>query len=195
MLRVGVDLDGVLNNLGETMLREFISRSVCSPDFSMDQVTEYDFEKIVPGVTGDMVWEVIRDGDVFRDAHPNPSAVNILPLLMEAGVKIHIVTSRNFSQFHRKITEDWLRRHHFQFDRLAIQSKKDKANYAEAHRLDVFIEDHLPTAEAMTDVVRCSILLDQPYNQWDYQGGSNPEPPNLIRMFSWEEIEAFFLRF
>lgn len=197
LLKVGIDLDGVLNNMTETVLAELKRQGLCPTSFSTDDIKEYWFEKNIPGLTKEQVWEVFRKGDVFWNANPLPHAQETLAQLNAAGVQVHIVTSRGFSQMHREITEEWLRRYGFGYHRLAIQSKKEKAHYAQAHRLDLFIEDHLPTAQWMADIVRLSILLDAPHNQFDYVpviAGMEPtvEPANLVRMFGWKEIQRFF---
>lgn len=189
-------MDGVLNNLGAVTLREFQKRGWAPPEFTCDDISAYNFEDWIPNLTKEQVYAVFREGDVFWKTQPDLDAVRVLADLRMAGVAVHIVTSRNFSDVHRKVTEEWLRKYGFQFDRLAIYGKHEKGSYAEAQRLDVFIEDHLPTAEEMTDICRVSILLDQPYNHWKHavDGAGIPiaEPPNLVRMYCWKEISQFF---
>jgi uncharacterized HAD superfamily protein len=195
LLRVGVDLDGVLNNLGETLLRELQSRGWAPPELQYDDITHYNFEEFIPGLKTEQLMEVFKKGDCFWDARPTNNALETLNELYSVGSPIHIVTSRNFSHMTRQITEEWLRRYDFPYHRLAIYGKGEKANYALAQGLDIFIEDHLPTALEMCDISRVSILLDHPYNRWQYRGiAEDLEPVNLLRMYSWKEIRNYIFR-
>lgn len=200
LLRVGVDLDGVLNNLGETTLLDLQSRGWAPPAFRFEQVTDYWMDRVIPGVTKEQILEVFEKGDVFWNAKPNLDARTTLEVLMGYGAEVHIVTSRNFSSMHRKLTEEWLRKYAFPYTHLAIYGKEEKADYASAMKLDVFIEDYLGTAVEMCDIVRASILLDQPYNRWIYErsevgallGLVQAEPRNLLRAYHWKEIDRYF---
>lgn len=197
LLRVGVDLDGVLNNLGETILAELKTRGWAPLNFSPDQITAYNFEECVPDLTKEQVYSLFETPYVFWNAQVDITAREVMKDLDEQGIQLHIVTSRDFSPLHRQVTEEWLRVNGIPYHRLAIYGKQEKPIYAESQKLDIFIEDHLPTAETMADLCRVSILLDQPYNRWthpsDWDGKPSPEPANLLRMYSWKEISKFFL--
>lgn len=190
LLKVGVDLDGVLNNMGEMLLAALQAAGSVPAEKTLDDVTDWHYSKCFPGVTEEMVWEILKEGEVFWNAVPDPLAREVMQDLHDYGVELHIVTSRDFSGYHRKITEGWLREHGFPYDRLEIVvSGKEKLTYANQHRIDVVIEDKAETAVDLARNVRLSLLLDRPYNR-----GIAPVS-NLRRVYSWGEIRRFFTGF
>ncbi len=189
LFRFGIDLDGVLNDLGETMLSLWKRDGVVDPAFTVDKVNVYEFENCVPGITGEMVYQALMDGECFREANSLKDALYTLDMLKDAGAEIHVVTARGLSSAHRLWTQEWLHEQRVAYDKLAFVSKKYKLEYATDNHLDFFIEDHWPTAFAMADVCRMSILLDRPYNQEPIPG----ECTTMRRMFSWKEIRHYFV--
>src|SRR5438067_2478954 len=93
LLRVGVDLDGVLNNLGETVLTALKSRGLCPEGFTLDDVKDYDFEKCIPGLAKEELYKLFEAGDVFSDAELDIQGVRVLQAMQHHGIQIHIVTS------------------------------------------------------------------------------------------------------
>ena len=98
----------------------------------------------------------------------------------------------------RGITEAWLRRHNFPFDKLIIETGnihtteprllvRNRFVISERKRIRIFVEDDLFKAKKLAHICEVVFLLDHPYNQCE----QSDLPNNVIRVKSWREIYEY----
>jgi uncharacterized HAD superfamily protein len=178
--RIGVDLDGVLNDLAGQVIQ--IARSRFALDISRKDITCHDLTRCTD-LTAAQVKEIFQATDVFHSSAPADAAIDALSKLHTAGWTIHIVTDR----FWHTRSEDWagakvwLEKYGFEWDHLDLARASEKAKYAQSYGLSVFVEDNYDTAIGLSRVCDRVYLLDQPYNQGDL-------PPNVYRVPDWFAI-------
>lgn len=96
----------------------------------------------------------------------------------------------------RTLTENWLRRHGFEFDKLFIEAGNvhttdnkmrdmNRFTMCVRHEVRIFVEDDLFKAIKLANICEIVFLIDHPYNQTENL------PRNVIRVFSWQEIYEF----
>jgi hypothetical protein len=187
-LRMGWDLDGVLNHQDQAGVDWLKERGLVPANTTAEQVTAWNWEECFPGVTRADTDRMYVSGEVFDLAKPDWEARDVLIDLLRHGVEIHIVTNRAWdetTEHHRGITTGWLTRFGIPYHRLAFTA--DKRAYARSYGLDAFIEDKLPTARTLVGIVRASFLRDKPYNRVD--AGTTEE---VRRFYHWDEVARFF---
>lgn len=185
-LKIGFDLDGVLNRLDAAVIDWLKEKGHLSPEETLEMNRTWRFEDSFRGLTSEAVAECFASGVPFNVAQPEQGGINVLTALKEAGATIHIVTHRYQYPTIQADTAAWLTKYRVPYDHLVFADSAAKVVYAEAAGLDVFIEDKLETARAMADVVRRSFLYDKRYNQ------SGAVLHNLRRFYDWSEVRAFF---
>jgi uncharacterized HAD superfamily protein len=187
-MRMGWDLDGVLNHGDEAGLSWLKQQGLVEQSATVAQITSWYWEECFPGLTREDTDRMYREGEVFAQAAPDWEGRDMLIDLLRHGVEIHIVTNRAWDEstaHHRGITTEWLARFGIPYHRLAFSA--DKAGYARGHNLDLFVEDKLPSAIKLVDAVRVSFLRDKPYNQVD-----SATVEEVRRFYDWDELSRFF---
>lgn len=181
-LKIGFDLDGVLAHTDEASIRWYQDRGLVGSHVSAQDITNWNHPECLGVDESDMI-RMFNAPEFFEGIKPDRVACDVLRDLKLNGAEIHIVTSRAI----QSQTSEWLARSNVKYDRLEFTSSDLKPGYAEWERLDFFFEDHPETALHLASKIgRISFLRDKPYNQ-----GAGYHK-NLIRFYSWREIERFF---
>lgn len=177
---LGVDLDNVLA-LTDPLIRRLI-REMFGIHLGQGDIIHFDYWRC--GITKE------QDRAVFNRFHHSEcatvavidGAVNAL-LSLHDDFEIHIVTGR--PPITERSTLDWLETHGIPYDELDFRKRKEGSRV----NFDAFVDDHRETAYALAHRGIYSFLFDYPWNE--------PEPidpPNLIRVESWKEIQAHLER-
>ncbi len=193
-MKIGVDIDGVLNYRQE---------------FVMAYGTKYCVERGLPAIRDpkahglkDMLGLSQEERNEFWRKYAKyqmwvwPAqcmAAEVIRKLRAEGHEIYIVTGRNNDDMlvddmpadnWEEVTEDWLRENDIEYDSIEFHRGRpapyDKGTYCAEQGIDVMIEDlpeYLETLEGKTRVM----IYDQPYNQTVEMSGAE-------RVYSWYDV-------
>lgn len=191
-MRIGVDIDGVLNNIGEWHYS-------CGFKFCIDNHInrgfnpyEYMIEKQFY-LTDEENYKFWREYifDLMVSIPTRPYAGNILKLLKEMGHEIIILTARDnryltnqYANTMNFYVEEWLRKNNIPYDEI-ISGPGKKLDKCLKHKLDIMIEDKASNVLEISDVIPV-LCFDAPYNL-------DIEKENVYRVYSWYQIYQYFL--
>ncbi len=189
-MRIGVDIDGVLNyrteisiDYGTKFCVETGKGSLIAPEkqhlydiFGWDETTENQY------------W--YENGKYQMILSPATKfAPEVLQKLRREGHEIWIITGRSNtdkpidgmpdSQTWETITKNWLAEQNIEYDGFGF-AITDKSSYCQEHNIPIMIEDnphYLSGFGADTYVM----IYNQPYNR-------DSSTPNSIRVYSWYDI-------
>ena len=191
-MRIGVDIDGVLNDIGQWHYS-------CGFKFCIDNHIqrgfhphEYMIEKQFE-LTDEENYKFWREYifDLMVSIPTRPYAGNILKSLKEMGHEIVILTARDnryltnqYANTMNFYVEEWLHKNNIPYDEIVAGpgKKKDKCI---KHKLDIMIEDKASNVLEISDVIPV-LCFDAPYNLGIVKN-------NVHRVYSWYQIYQYFL--
>ena len=186
-MRIGVDLDGVLNDVAEWHF-------ACGSKFCLEQKINRGFN---PSgyymeeqfhLTSDENKEFWRQYifDLLIAIPIRPYASEVIHKLRKAGHKIIILSARDNQYLNNQYNgmidyyvESWLNKHNVEYDEIIINSK-NKREKCLSIGLDLMIEDKASNVNDISKIIPV-MVFDAPYNQ-------NCTGKNVIRVFSWYQI-------
>lgn len=175
--RIGIDLDGVLGDLAGEVIK--MARSMFGVEIRREDITSHRLQECT-NLTSEQVKEIFAS-TVFRTMAPVSGATEALRRLRSSGRIVHVVTDRFWSAQDWTVAKGWLDEHGFEWDHLNLVRAQEKAEYAQAHRISIFVEDNYETAVSLSSVCTKVYLLDRPYNQGRL-------PDKVIRASNWGDI-------
>lgn len=102
-----VDMDNVLDNLGDVWVGELSKRHGLS--ITHDDITEWDMTKFFPTLSRTKVYEPLHEEAVWKSVEPLPGAQDAISRLQRDGHEIIVVTSSHPDTMKWKC--DWLAKH------------------------------------------------------------------------------------
>ena len=191
-MRIGVDIDGVLNDIGQWHYS-------CGFKFCIDNHIqrgfhphEYMIEKQFE-LTDEENYKFWREYifDLMVSIPTRPYAGNILKLLKEMGHEIVILTARDnryltnqYANTMNFYVEEWLHKNNIPYDEI-IAGPGKKRDKCLRHKLDIMIEDKASNVIEISEVIPV-LCFDAPYNL-------SIQKDNVYRVYSWYQIYQYFL--
>lgn len=165
MIRIGIDIDGVLADLVAAFLphlSEAVGRTVTEAD-----IDQYHMGRAVglPDAEFLELWGAVEHS-LYERALPYEGAPAGLRELAELGT-ISIQTSRPLSA--SQTTQDWVRTH--LGPEFTVSHREAKTKFAVADGLHAFIDDHLDVIRERHGGHAIPVLLDRPWNQVEVPAG------------------------
>lgn len=191
-MRIGVDIDGVLNDVGEWhyscgfkfCIENHINRGfdpykyMMEGQFNLTDEENYKFWK-----------EYIFD--LMVSIPTRPYAGKVLQLLKEMGHEIVILTARDnrfltnqYANTMNFYVEEWLNKNSIPYDEI-IAGAGNKLDKCINNKLDIMIEDKASNVIKISDVIPV-LCFDAPYNL-------DVNKENVTRVYSWYQIYKYFL--
>jgi uncharacterized HAD superfamily protein len=161
MLKAGIDLDGVLGNVSNSIIN-FIN-GIYGESFTVDDITHYKIEDWFPKMTKQQAKSIFKIPRFYLNMTPYPKAIESINKLKGMGWWIDIVTARDWGCL--DVTMDWLHDEGVEFDRLSFVDSDQKVDYSFDERFDIFVEDNPYTVNQLIGVVPLVYLVDAPYNK------------------------------
>ena len=160
-MRVGLDIDGVVADF-QSAIREMaaleLGRELPPADrwaiWETWGITQERWDELLAAFTE-------REG--WRWLSPYHSASTYLRSLEDAGHTIYYITARPLAA--SWMTFEWLDRHGFPCEDVCFYV--DKAAAAKNMELDIYIDDHPPTVQAVRGAGIEAYVLDRPWNRDD----------------------------
>ncbi|MFC2035979.1 hypothetical protein ACFLUJ_07675 [Chloroflexota bacterium] len=175
-LVIGVDIDGVIVDLGRAMLP--LLSQVCARPVLYNDLRSWDLGEAlnIDEKTMAQTWEQILNSDLLQHAPPIVGAIEGLSALSKHD--IWLVTSRPMSI--KCLTLSWLHNNNVSYDHIVFNRRGDKL--AVGPVFDVFIEDFIEEACVIAEADIFTILFDQPWNH------TSILPKNCKRVYDWSTI-------
>ena len=186
-MRIGVDIDGVLNNIAEWhfnygmkfCLDEGIDRGFHPEEYYMEQEFLLNSEENIK------FWQRYIF-DLLIAIPPRPFVSEVLHKLRMEGHTIVILTARDnqylTNQYEGTIDfyiQEWLAKNNIEYDEI-ITGSTNKCEKCLTHQLDIMIEDKKTNIQKLSEHLPV-ICFDAPYNR-------GIEGKNITRVYSWYEI-------
>ena len=175
-LVVGLDIDGVIVDLGTAMLP--LLSEVCARPVAYQDLCAWDLGEAlsISQETMTRTWEQLFASDALRYAPPIDGAINGLSTLSKH--EIWLVTSRPIIT--QDLTLSWLYDNGVHYDQIVFNRRGDKL--AVGPKFDVFVEDFLDEIKTIAKAGIFTILFDQPWNQ------TSNLPTNCKRTCNWDDV-------
>lgn len=191
-MRIGVDIDGVLNNIGEWHYS-------CGFKFCCDNHIDRGFEPTKYLIeeqfflTDEENYKFWREYifDVMVSIPVRPYAAKIVRSLREMGHEIIILSARDnryltnqYADTMNFYVEEWLSKNNIEYDEIITRSGDKRVKCME-NKIDIMIEDKASNVLKISQDIPV-LCFDAPYN-------GNIEGKNVIRVYSWYQIYKYFL--
>ncbi len=187
MLNLGIDIDNVISNFNEVLLKEYIEH-----DKSIGGNGIVDKDKYISkGMFGwseeeqdsfykNNIERIAKSLDTVKDS------VKYINKLKEEGHKIYIITGRDNGDYSdpHTMTIDWLESKGVKYDKLIITNYHQLDKYLECkkHNIDIMIDDSKRIARKCVENGVNTLLMDTEYNK---------EENTIQRVYNWVEIYKY----
>lgn len=191
-MRIGVDIDGVLNNYGEWHYS--YGFKFCTDngiDRGFDPYKYMIEEKFNLTVEENYRFWKEYIFDLMVSIPTRPYAGKVLQMLKGMGHEIVILTARDnrfltnqYANTMNFYVEEWLNKNGIPYDEI-IAGAGNKLDKCIKNKLDVMIEDKASNVIKISDVIPV-LCFDAPYNL-------DVNKENVTRVYSWYQIYKYFL--
>lgn len=172
-LTILVDADDTIECLLEAWLGVLNERY--GANVALDDVTEWDVSRNFPQLSRDLVYEPLREGEIWERVQPRLDAVEYLKKLKDDGHKIYIVTATHHANFNVKM-EQVLLKYFPYIKRTDVIVAYNKSMV----RGDVRVDDGVHNLENCNGL---KILIDMPHNR-----GYDAEANDMHRVSHWRDV-------
>lgn len=175
-MRIGVDIDGVISDsypawLGE--LNQYYGKNITA-------LEDYEMHLVFDVPCDDMNNFFVQNVERLLDIpHPVKGAREGIESLLQAGHEVVYLTAR--SQEEEELTSCWMRKNGIPYERILFSGHKSKVDFVKQCKLELFIEDYMVNAKAISELGIPVLLLDASYNQGEL-------PQGVLRCQNWQEI-------
>lgn len=187
-MRIGIDIDNVLSNFNDELLREFLIH-----DKELRNTGIINKEKYI--TRGMFDWSKNELDDFYsknieRIAN-NLNVINEAPgyikKLKDDGHEIYIVSGRDNGEYSEpyNMTVEWLKKYDIEYDKLILTNAykhQEKADYCIENNIDIMIDDSIHVCEkCIENNIEC-ILFETPYNKNENR---------FNKVGNWKELYEF----
>lgn len=185
-MRIGVDIDGVLNNIDQwhlAMGTKYCLEHRLPYQIQVDQYLMKDVFSLTEEEADDFWKENLVH--LVQDIHVREGASEVIQKLREMGHTIIILTARSDKYFPDDLgkmetsTRTWLENNHILVDEM-ILSSANKSQDCSHYQIDLMIEDRAENVLSISEKIPV-LCFDAHYNQ-------QIEKENVHRVYSWYEI-------
>lgn len=191
-MRIGVDIDGVLNNIGEWhyscgfkyCIENNINRGF-QPDKYMIEEQFYLTDEENKRFWKEYIF------DLMVSIPLRPYASTVISTLKEMGYEIVILTARDnrylTNQYANTMdfyVEQWLAKNNIEYDEI-LSGPGNKKEKCLKNNIDIMIEDKASNVLEISNHIPV-LCFDAPYNQ-------EVNNKNITRVYSWYQIYNYFL--
>ena len=175
---IAIDIDNVVNTLGEAVLEVYNADS--RDNLSLSDITAYHIEQFVKPEYRDAFPQYFLDSAVWKKIKVQPQCREIISKLFNEGHKIIFVTTTEPENLPKK--KNWLIRN---FPFLDIRNSLFACPIKQLIKCDILIDDFLGNLTG--DREYFSICMDYPWNRetddWLI--------PNFYRAYNWRDVYGY----
>lgn len=170
-MRIGLDLDGVLGDAGDTL------KARIKQQFKIDVggLDKIGFTQFFEENDLDSKWLIKQWNDEWLWSKTVPYEENIKTAIrwQELGHEIHIITARE-KDTTALVTRAWLKKHGLPIENLTFQPIMHKVDYIKSREISVMFEDLFFEANKIASFGIPCFLVRQPWNVEYAQRLTNP---------------------
>lgn len=178
MFRLGLDIDGCINDFSDMIYRY---ASIFSEGHGINK--EYDMSDYL--IERHFGWSEYMNNEFWSKYYklamantvPQPGAAQTISRLKGNNIEIYLITARIDKL--REITINWLDRYNIQYDKLIMTA--EKAKVCLENSIDMMIEDE---PENCTSIAKHIPVLCMEYKYNEGLNGMN----NITRVSNWAEV-------
>ncbi len=187
-MNIGVDIDNVISNFNEVLLKEFIAHDKELRNSGIVNKNAY----ITRGMF-DWTKEEFDDF-YYKNIERIAKSLNIIEgadfyikKLRQDGHKIYIITGRDNGEYSNpyEMTLNWLKKYNIEYDEIFLTdnfSDDEKANVCLENNVKIMIDDSKKNSYAVAKAGITALLMDTEYNR---------DAKDLIRVHNWQEIYEY----
>ena len=187
-MNIGVDIDNVISNFNEVLLKEFIADDKELRNSGIVNKNAY----ITRGMF-DWTKEEFDDF-YYKNIERIAKSLNIIEgadfyikKLRQDGHKIYIITGRDNGEYSNpfEMTLNWLKKYKIEYDEIFFTnnfSDDEKANVCLKNNVKIMIDDSKKNSYAVAKAGITDLLMDTEYNR---------DAKDLIRVHNWQEIYEY----
>ncbi len=186
---IGIDIDNVISNFDEELLKEFISHDKCLRNVGIvnanaDYITNGMFDWTREETNSFYCANIER---IAKRLDVIDKAPDYIKKLKDDGYGIYIVSGRDNGDYQDayQMTVDWLSKNGIEYDKLILTNSKnfsDKAMVCIENDISIIIDDSVKTLVEAYNRGIITLLMDTPYNR---------KEKSLKRVYNWNEIYEF----
>lgn len=183
-LRIGIDVDDVVNDLNECMLPLFNSRT--DKNYTSDIFTEYNIYSCVPKAEADVMMDIYNSSEIWNCLSPNKDAQQTIDKLIAMGHEVYFVSSCAAHTWGWK--SEWLSKTYPSVP----ASNHICIEYKYLLNIDVLIDDN---PAKLKQGIYTRVLFAQPWNcntpfsQYDYRINKFSEVLDIIKGMGEEALQ------
>ena len=191
-MRIGVDIDNVLSNFNDELLKEFlihdkqlrnngiinkelyITRGMF--DWSKEEIDNFYYSNIER---------------IAKNLNAIDKAPEYIKKLRKNGYEIYIISGRDNGEYSDpyNMTANWLEKHNIEYDKLILTNSSnslEKVNICIENNISIMIDDSTRVYSEMVKNGITALLMDTPYSR---------TMEDVKRVYNWEEIYNFIINF
>lgn len=172
---IAVDIDNVLCNLQEVVVRLFNERY--GTNYTLNDFTEYDVMNVLPTADAVKMRDIYGESGLYNLVKPLPGAQDTLQKLVNMGHHVYLVTDAIPSTYGEKV--EFIQRYFPCISVEHIVSMKHKHLF----KCDILVEDNLANLLAGQHYFR--VLMNWPWNE-----SKKDYIYSIERCYGWSDILA-----
>ena len=172
-MKIGVDIDSVLNNLSECALKMFNEHS--GKNVCLEDLTSYDYYECLPKEDADYMISLFSNKELWDELEPIKDSQWGLQTLVNNGHQVLLATATSPVNFAWKV--EWIAKYYPFFDQKNIIRIMDKSLL----NVDVLVDDCM---DQLTKIICDRIVLDYAWNRNEIKD----KVYDINRAYSWKDI-------
>jgi len=186
-MKLGIDIDGTIKQTHQAAIKVY--NEELKMNVKAEEVTTFYLDKPfgLSSEEGKKMWRKL-EGKIYSIGIPLEHAPEALQQIERDGHEIFYVTARPGFEKIRKITVEWLQKHHFPYNgKNLYMNAQHKGKIAKKLGIDLFFEDDPYHIDKLREEGISTVIMDMHYNR-DY-GEKVP------RINNWVEGIAYIRQF
>ena len=163
-----IDIDDTLADLRSPMCNSL--NAICEEKYHWGQWTGDNTVEKLYGISTDELLGAIKDDLLLENLEPHPEVKEFMHLLHKLDYYVVFLTARGWHPNGNVVTEEWLKKHNIEYDRLIVCALEDnKADIVAANfdSVDFAVDDSVRHCRSYSEqpIVKNVYTYDLPWNR------------------------------
>lgn len=182
-MKIGIDIDNVISNFNEEILKEYIKHDRELRNTGIINENAESYHK------GMFDWSKEENDEFYysnlerisKNLKTIERAPETIKKLKEEGNEIVLISSRDngIVANPREMTENWLKENYIVYDKLIVTGKNKKGDICKENNVDIMIDDSIKNCKDVSSKGIKVLLMDTRYNK---------NTNEFERVSNWKEI-------
>ena len=188
-MKIGIDVDNVISNFNEVLLKEFINHDKELGNSGIPNNDNYITRGMFSWPDGEARKFYLSNIErVAKSLKPIDGAKEYIDKLKKDGHSIYIITGRDNGEYSNPyyMTKEWLAKFNIYYDKLILTEAYKNYKHAKTEKciendIDIMIDDSVNICIDCIENGIQALLMDTPYNQ----------KTDIPRLYNWAEIYRY----